>query len=450
MRKTVFQLAWPVVIQNLLMTLMMYVDTFMLGRYDQTSLAAMGVNRPLLMAIRLILMAIAVGTLATVARAFGEANSTNKDLTKTRQQIATSLWSAVLIGLVVSSFGALLAPQLISLYIDKNIQPELWIEAVSYFKIVISAFGFTYIFMVGASILRACGDTRSPMLISLYANLFNIAGNYCLIYGNFGFPRMGIEGAALSTALADVIEGVMFIILIFSKRRVINLKVPSLFKVQWENFKTLFKVSFPAMLEPAILQFGMLIVYSMVTGFGEIAIASHMIVLSIESLSFMPGMGFSIACGALVGQYLGAKRIDLAQSAYRESLKIALLIMTSMGLMFVLIPDYLVRIFVDADKSYEVVKLAALCLVIGAIEEPFIALAMIHQGTLRGAGDTKSTAYVAFIGVWLVRLPVAYLFAIILKMGLVGIWLSMPIDWVARSIAFRILYLKGRWKRIKL
>jgi putative MATE family efflux protein len=450
MRKTVFQLAWPVVIQNLLMTLMMYVDTFMLGRYDQTSLAAMGVNRPLLMAVRLILMALAVGTLATVARAFGEAGSTDKDMTKTRQQAATSIWSGILIGLIISCFGALLAPQLISLYVDKDKQPELWIEAVSYFKIVISAFGFTYIFMVGASILRACGDTRSPMLISLYANLFNIAGNYCLIYGNFGFPKMGIEGAALSTALADVIEGVMFLILIFSRRGVISLNIPSLFKVQWRNFKTLFNVSFPAALEPAILQFGMLIVYSMVTGFGEVAIASHMIVLSIESLSFMPGMGFSIACGALVGQYLGAKRIDLAESAYRESLKIALLIMSSFAVIFFIFPEYLVRIFVDADKSYEVVKLAAVCLMVGAIEEPFIAVAMIHQGTLRGAGDTKSTAYVAFIGVWLVRLPASYLLAVTLEMGLVGIWLAMPLDWLVRSIAFRMLYLKGRWKQIKL
>lgn len=446
MRKTVLNLAWPVVVQNLLMSMMLYVDTIMLGRYNPISLAAMGVNRPILMAIRLILMAIGIGTIATVARAFGECNQE-----KTKQQAVTSIWTGVIIGLVVSVGGFLLAPSMVNIYVDKTTQPELWYEAMSYLRIAISAFGFSYTFLVGSSVLRACGDTRSPMLIAIYVNIFNVIGNYCLIYGNFGFPELGILGSALSTALADVIEGLLFFIIIFSKKSVIRIYLRDLFKVEWNNFKTLLKVSLPAGLEPTIIQIGQLILYyTMIAKLGETAIASHQIVLSIESLSFMPGMGFAIACGALVGQNLGAKRVDLAESAYRESLKIALLIMTSFGILFAVFPQYLVGIFVNASEAPDVAKLGALCLMIGAIEEPLIGWAMIHQGTLRGAGDTKSSAIVAFIGVWVVRLPMAYLFTTVFGWGLVGLWATMPIDWLVRSIAFRILYLKGRWKQIKI
>jgi putative MATE family efflux protein len=446
MRNIVLKLAWPVVLQNLLMTMMLYVDTIMLGRYSQTSLAAMGVTRPLVMSIRIIFMAVAIGTLATVARAFGECNAE-----KTRQQAATSIWTGIVFGVIVSVCGVFAAPYLISIYVDKAIQPELWYQAMIYLKTILSVFGFTYIFLVGSSILRACGDTKSPLLIAIYANLFNIFGNYCLIYGNLGFPEMGIEGAALSTALADVIEGVLFLTIIFLRKdSIVKLKIRHMFQVKVEHFKTLFKVSIPAAVEPALIQIGMLSIYTMVASLGEIAIASHQIVLSIESLSFMPGMGFSVACSALVGQNLGARRIDLAESAYRESLKIAIFIMSVLGLMFILFPGYLVSIFIDSAQSPQVAKLAAVCLMIGAIEEPLIAWAMIHQGVLRGSGDTKSSALVAFVGVWLVRFPIAYLFIKVFGWGLIGLWITMPIDWFARCIVFRMLYLKGRWKRVKM
>jgi len=446
MRTIVLKLAWPVVLQNLLMTMMLYVDTIMLGRYSQTSLAAMGVTRPLAMSIRIILMAVAIGTLATVARAFGECNEE-----KTRQQSAASLWTAIIFGSIISVCGFLTAPYLISIYVDKISQPELWYQATIYLRMFLSAFVFAYIFLVGTSILRACGDTKSPLLISIYANLFNIFGNYCLIFGNLGFPEMGIEGAALSTALADVIEGVLFLAIIFLRKdSIIHLKIRHMFQVQAAHIKTLLKVSIPAAMEPALIQIGMLSIYTMVAALGEVAMASHQIVLSIESLSFMPGMGFSIACSALVGQNLGARRIDLAESAYKESLKIAMLIMSAMGLMFILFPGYLVSIFVDSLQSPDVAKLAATCLMIGAIEEPLIAWAMIHQGVLRGSGDTKSSALVAFVGVWLVRFPIAYLFIKVFGWGLAGLWATMPIDWFARCIVFRVLYLKGRWKRVNI
>jgi len=445
MTQTVLKLAWPVIIQNLLMTMTMYVDTIMLGQVGETAVAAMGVNRPLLMAVRIVLMSISVGTLAIVARAYG-----GNDPARVARQAAASLIVAVIIGISVSLTGFFLAEPLIGIYVNQADYPELYYHAVMYYRITISAFFSSYIFLVGSTIFRACGNTTTPMLIAIYVNIFNVFGNYCLIYGNLGCPALGVEGAALSSALADIIEGVLFCFIVFSKRSCVPLKLRHFFEVKWSSLKTLFRVSLPAVVEPLVIQAGMLVLYKIITSLGPTAIASHQIVLSIESLSFMPGMGLSIACGALVGQYLGAKRVDLAETAYRTSLRLSLIVMTTMGVIFALFPGYLVRLFIDPKNSPDVVTLAATCLMIGAIEEPFIALAMAHQGTLRGAGDTKSSAWVAFIGVWLVRLPLVYLFVKVLGWGLVGVWAMMPVDWMVRAVAFRIMYLKGRWKTIHL
>lgn len=439
MRQRVWQLAWPVVIQYSLMTLMLYVDTIMLGHFSKTSLAAMGVAHRWVMTIRIILMALSIGTIAMVARAYGE-----NDLEKTRINAATALWLGLIIGVVVSLVGVLLAPRLIRVYVE---EPQLVYEATVYIRLVLGVFCFSYLFLVGSSILRGGGDTKTPMLIALCANIFNIIGNYLLIYGRLGLPELGILGAGLATALGRFIEGVLILLSIFSVRSVIPLTFRSLLLVNWNSFKSLFKISLPAAVEPVVMQVGLLLIYRIITGLGETAIASHQILFSIESIAFMPAIGFAVACTTLVGQNLGARRPDLAEASSREAVKIALIIMSAFAIIFVSFPSFLVRIF---TQTPEVIKLGAICLVVSAIEEPFIGWVMIHRATLRGAGDTRSPLLVAFIGTWLVRLPLSYLFAIVLNWGLVGIWVTMPIDWFVRSILYRILYLKGRWKRISL
>ena len=184
------------------------------------------------------------------------------------------------------------------------------------------------------------------------------------------------------------------------------------------------------------------------TVLGDTAMAGHRTAVGIESLAFMPGYGFSVACGALVGQYLGAGRPDRAEEGFRVSAQLAVGVMVTLGVVFLVVPEHIVRFFVPGNPGVE--RAASACLRISALELPFLALAMVLGGALRGAGDTRSPLIVAAIGQWVVRIPLSWLLAIQLGWGIAGAWVTMVVDWGARAAIFWVLWKRGRWKTLKL
>ncbi|MFH1231841.1 MAG: MATE family efflux transporter [Planctomycetota bacterium] len=437
-RRAVIHLAWPVMLQHLLMTIMFLADTIMLGWYSQSALAAVGISGPVTMMVRLTLMCLPIATLAMVARSVGENNPT-----KTNTNAVTSLTIGVVVGSIVSIFGAAFARSVITFFAEPS--SELYQQAVIYLSITLSVFVMNCLFLICTAILRGAGDTRTPLKITIFANLINIIGNYILIYGKLGFPEMGVKGAAIATFISSAIEGLIILIFLFSKKSPVKLSLGNFALVNKRTAKILLQISWPAAIEPLITQFGGILFIKIVASIGQAALATHYVITRIESLSFMPGMGLSIATGALVGQYLGAKKPDLADLSIRESVRFALLIMSFLGIIFALFPSFIIGIFTGDDA---VRFLGVTCLLIAAIEQPFMAYAMVHQGTFRGAGDTVTPLYINFIGVWLIRLPLAYLFVKVFNLGLMGVWMAMPIDWLIRSIIYKIMYQKRRWEKV--
>ncbi|MEW6027174.1 MAG: MATE family efflux transporter [Planctomycetota bacterium] len=437
-RRAVVHLAWPVMLQHLLMSVMFLSDTIMLGWYSQSALAAVGLSGPITMMIRLTLMCIPISATAMVARSVGE-----QDATKTGANAVTALTVAVILGGIISLFGAALAGNIIALFTKPS--SGLYKEAVTYLSITLSAFVMNYLFFVSTAILRGAGDTRTPLMVTIFANCLNIIGDYILIYGKLGFPEMGVKGAAISTFGTSVIEGLILFSFLFSSKSAVRLSFRSFWLVNKTTVKTLLQIALPAALEPMITHLGGLLFLKIVSGLGQASLATHHVILRIESLSFMPGMGLSVATGALVGQYLGARRVDLAGQTCRQSIRFALMIMGLLGLVFLLFPSPVISVFTgDADVR----MLGVLCLMIAAVEQPFLGYAMIHQGTFRGAGDTAIPLYINFIGVWLIRLPIAFVFANVFHWGLAGAWLTMPIDWLVRAVVYNIIFRTGRWQKI--
>lgn len=439
-RAAVIHLAWPVMLQHLLMTMMFMVDTIMLGWYSQSALAAVGISGPITMMVRLTMMCIPIATLAMVARSVGENNPA-----KTNTNAVTSLAIGVVVGSIVSIFGAVFARNVITFFAEPS--SKLYQQAVTYLSITLSVFVMNCLFMICTAILRGAGDTRTPLKITIFANILNIIVNYILIYGKLGFPEMGVKGAAIATFISSAIEGFIIVIFLFSKKSPVKLSLGSFALVNKLTAKILLQISLPAAIEPLITQLGGILFIKIVASIGQAALATHYVITRIESLSFMPGMGLSIATGALVGQYLGAKKPDLADLSIRESVRFALLIMSSLGVLFALFPPFIIGIFTG---DVAVRSLGVTCLWIAAIEQPFLAYAMVHQGTFRGAGDTVTPLYINFIGVWLIRLPLAYLFVKVFNMGLKGVWLSMPIDWLIRAVVYTFFYKKRKWEKINI
>ena len=421
-RKQFIHLVWPVIIQNFLHMLMFNIDTAMVGRLNPVALASMGIAGPVNWTIMMVAMGLSIGTVATVARSWGEKNQE-----KAASFAATSYIMGIFMSVVVSACVIPFCFKIGGLFID---EAEVIRESGRYLRIIYVFFIFTNTSLIASSILQAAGDTRTPMIINGFCNMLNVLGNYLLIFGKGGFPALGLLGAGLSTGICKGIEAIFMTAFLFSPLSRIRMRWATFKMVTKKNMKELLKVSIPAATEPFFVQSGFLMFTKIVAGLGTVAMAANRIALAVESLSFTPGHAFSTACATIVGQKYGERSARGINLAVRQSMKVSFTVMTSIGISFLIIPGLLCRIFTD---DTELIKLASLCLMIGSSEQPFIAVVQILKGTFQGTGDTRRPIIYGSIGVWIPRLFLAYILAIYFKMGLAGIWISTTCDWMVRA-----------------
>jgi putative MATE family efflux protein len=444
LRRDVARQAWPVVLQMLLRTLMFYVDTYMISVVGQEAMAAMGVVGPISHTLVAVISALSVGTIATVARAWGEG-----DRGKQRLEAATATVVALLLGIPLTALGVLILPGMADLFHVPD-SPAVTEMARGYLRIEASIFLFFCLDAAASGILRAAGRTVVPMVATLGANLLNVFLNWIFIYGNLGAPRMGVPGAALATAISFALQGALTFGYLWTPWSPIRLTAASLRGVTRDSVARLVRVSIPAGVEPVILQSGFLAYNKVISLLGLVPMAAHRAAITVESMTFMPAYGFAVAGSAVVGQYLGAGRPDRADAGFRECARLSTWLMSAVGVAFLFFASPLVRIFLREPGAEGTVAVAAMCLAISAFEQPFMALAMALGGGLRGAGDTKSPVIVGMIGVWGVRIPLAWALAFPAGLGLNGIWITMIADWAVRTAIFSVLYRRGSWKTIKL
>jgi putative MATE family efflux protein len=437
----VLKLAWPIILQNLMLVMMNVVDTFMLGRFSVSAIASIGIASPILWTVILLLTSLSTGTIATVSRAVGE-----KNISKQVEDVSASITCALVIGALCAIIGLLFLPYLVSFYfIPEN--PKITSDAELYLLTVVSIAPFIVVESICASIMRSFGDTKTPMIIGGLENGINIIANYLLIFGKLGAPQLGVWGAGIATALSATLGSTTLFILLI-RREPIKSHSKIIKNVTISSIKRLLKISTPAAIQPLIVQVGFLIYVKVVTSLGELPFAAHRTAIIIEQLSFITLQGLSVACSIIVGQSLGARDIKSAEEGFNSAIKLGLRFSLALAILFLAIPGFLMEIFVPNVQN--VINLGALCLMISSIEQPFMWSAGIVEGTLKGAGDTKSPLFVAIVGVWLIRLPLSYLFAITFRMALPGIWIVMIIDWAIRFTLYWVIYKRGKWKSIKL
>jgi len=444
LRREVLRQAWPLVLQNLARTFMFFVDTLMIGRVGRDAMAAMGVVGPISHTLVSILTALSVGTIATVARAWGE-----RDRARQEAEAAAGATLALLAGIPLTLLGVLVLPELARLFPVEGV-PEVTGMAKDFLRFEGAALLFVCLDLAGSGILRGAGATRVTMTAGILANALNVLLNWIFIYGNLGAPRMGVAGAGLATAASMAFQGAVTFGYLWTPASPIRLRAASFRAVGRPALARLLRVTLPAALEPLVLQAGFLVYARVITLLGAAAVAAHRVALAVESLTFMGGYGFVMAGSAIVGQCLGEGRPDKAEAALGTCARLATYTMSAAGLGFLFFAPALVSIFIPPGREAEVAALAAACLAIAGLEQPFMALAMSLAGGLRGAGDTRSPVAVGVVGVWLVRVPVAWALALPLGLGLHGIWITMIVDWAVRALVFRRIVGRARWKAIKL
>ena len=434
--KNIFQITLPAVFDLLAQTLIMAFDMKMVSSLGANAISSVGVGTAGMFALIPALIAVATGTTALLSRAYGA-----DDKIEGKKAFIQSFFIAIPLGIFLTVIFLIFSEQIINLVgnaKDMNLD-----DAILYQNMTVIGFPFLGISIATFYAFRAMGENKIPMIGNTLALVLKLILNFLLIY----LFKWGIFGAALSTTLTRLFSALFSIYLVFySKKNWISLEFKNL-KFDYFTSKRILKVGIPAAAEQLGLRLGMLIFEMMVISLGNLSYAAHKIALTAESISYNLGFAFSFAASALVGQELGKGSSQKALKDGYICTIIAMIVMSTFGLTFFIMPQFLVSLF---TKDKKVIELATTALKIVSICQPFSGASMVLAGSLRGAGDTKSVLLITYLGIFLIRIPITYLFLDVLNFGLAGAWIVMTIDLVIRSSLAFYVFRRGKWRYIEV
>ena len=416
--RAIFDLAWPIMISMLSYTAMSVIDTLFVSRLGTDPLAAVGLAAVLVFFTQSFGAGLMSGTRVLVSQCTGA-----NDL-KTASLLG---WQAIWIGVplgIAMSLLSLAPPDLFYLFGANETVAEY---SDSFFSIRILGAPLVLLNIGISAYFQGRGDTKTPMRATLLGNGINIAMDPLLIFGLWGWPELGVAGAALATISAMLFQ----VCYLFWK------VLPELSKVDHASNARLIKATFDMGVPIGVrymLEMGSFVVFTaMVTHVSPIELAAHIIVVRICSISFMPGHAVSEAAGVLVGQFIGSNRPHLARPVIHSAMKLAVGIMASWGVIFLTIPDLLVLPF---DTEPAVATVATQVLIIAAIFQVFDAIVMAISGGLNGAGDTRWVMVSSLLAAWLIKVPLAYLGTLVLGFGAAGAWCAFTVELFVLSFVF--------------
>ena len=434
----VLKLALPAVGEQMLNMMVGIVDTFLVGHLGAAALAGVGLGNQIIMLATSVFAAIATGTTALVARHSGA-----QEPASANRVFHQSYILGAIVGLLTTAVcfvGARASMQAL------GAQGDVVDLGSTYMRIVVPSLLASAFMFIGNAAMRGAGDTRTPMKVMGVVNVVNIVVAYTLINGVGPFPALGVAGSALGASLGRTSGCLVVISILLRGRAGLHLSRANL-HLDMSQLRRVINVGIPAGMEMLSMRLGMTIFASVVASLGTTAYAAHQVVMSSESLSFMPGFGFGVAAATLVGQGLGARAPQRAENNARLAWGLAVLLMSTMGLLFFAFAGSFMRFFTtDADVIAQ--GIAPLRLI--AIVQPLLATTMVLSGGLRGAGDTRGPFLVTTLGIWLVRLPLGFFLVNNTSLGLTAAWITMILDQFVRSIFFVIRFRSGRWKRLRV
>lgn len=436
MRRQIFRLAWPVVMEMFGIMMVSVLTTAMVGSLGAVSLGAVGLATMVQGSSTMIFASAGTGAVAIIARDAGAGNW---------ERVRVVAGQTVLLGIV---FGAAIgvAGSLASAPALKLIGADPAVAALTgdLLGIMFLFSPFLLVMNIGNAILRGMGDTRMPFLITTFSNIVAVVLNYLLIFG-VGLPELGPYGAAWGCAVSQLV-GALTVVAVLAVHRRIRLNPQLVFRYRPEAVAAILAVSIPAGGEQLALQSGRIVFTFMLASVGAVQFAAHQVALQAESISFMPGFGLSVAVMTLTGVNLGRGLPHRAVQYVWETNKIAIWGMTVMGIALVIFARPLTAMFIQ-DPA--VVEWGAACVMIAALEQPTIAITYALGGALRGAGDTRWPMYVTTIGVWVVRMPLIYIFIVLLKCDITIAWYITAGDFLLRSIVLWQRFAGRKWQTIK-
>jgi putative MATE family efflux protein len=438
LRRRVLALSWPVIIENLLQSLIGFVDTALVGHLGTDALAGVGGAQQIVWLVTTALSAVMMGATVLVAHAIGA----QKPAEARRVFKQALVLSTVIAAVLTTGLYALADPAVRLLGLDAQAAAD----GILYLQISALTLPVLVGMFTGSAVLRGAGDTRTPMFITLVINGINAVAAWWMIYGFGPIPAMGVAGSAWAAGVARLIGCLLLAWVFLRPGQVLNLGGVG-WRFDFGLVKRMLNIGLPTAAEQFMLSFGITLYGIMVIGLGTDVYATQRASMMIVMMAFLPGFGFAMAATTLVGQAMGAGKRHQAEEGTWIAARWCMLLMGAVGAVFGLFGEPLMHLFSD-DPA--VTRLGGAVLFIACWNQPFMALGQVLAGGLRGAGDTRYPMLVTMFSVWGVRLPVGWLLGIALGWGLQGIYLGYVLDTVVRAGLVWWRWRQGRWKAIRV
>ena len=448
MAAVILSLAWPTMLEQLMQTAVQYIDTAMVGTLGTQATAAVGATSTVSWVIGSSTSALGIGFLSFIARAYGAGS---------REEAKRASAQAALVVLMIGTLFTVLClscAKLIPVWmqVDETIRPL----TAQYFAILYSPMLFRTATTVFGMVLRAAGDTKTPMKVGVGVNIMNVVLNFLLIYPTrririlgLRIPMIGagwgVVGAAVASAAAFAVGGIWITVVLW-RHPAISPRGQT-FKPDMEILRPCLKVALPNMLQRFGTSLGYVAFASMVNSIGEVATAAHTIANTVESAFYIPGYGMQTAAATLAGNAYGAGDNKRMRELGNMFLPIEVVLMIFSGGMLFIFAPALVDIFSD---SQEVITLGSTVLRMVALSEPFYGVSIIVEGMMQGVGKTKIPFIFNIIGMWGVRIIGTYICTQLLHMGLVSAWACMIAHNMLLFVLFLATYATGKWNPLNI
>jgi len=438
-------LALPVLGEQFLHLLVGLVDTYLAGTVSAEATAAIGLATTVVWLVNLLFSFVGTGATALVARHAGMGEPA-----KANHFSNQSISLALVLG-VLAAVGIWLAAPLLPRFLGWT--GESGRLATLYLRIDCWGYLLYSLTFIGAACWRGMGDTRTPLYVMAVVNAWNILCAFSLRFGWGPLPEMGVVGIPLGTVMARFLGGTVVIVLLIKGRgglRIIRREL----RLQTESVARLFRVGIPAGLDGLLLWCGQIlfvkIVSMLATGEQQAVImAAHFVGIRVEALSYLPAYAWATAAATMVGQSLGANRPGRAmRSGHLAALQGAVMCFAMSVIYFVFAPQIY---YVFSSEDFErVAAVGVPALRALAFFQVPLALMIIYVNALRGAGDTRWPLLFTVVGMLAIRLPLAYLFGVVLDGGLIGAWVGMFGDLTARAILSTVRFARGQWVKTQV
>ena len=435
--KHLLRLAGPIILSYILQDAFNIIDMIFVGRLGPGAIAAVGVSGNLLRLIGVFALGISTGAGIMVAQYLGA-----RDRVQAERIAMQSILLAVFFSICVTLVGYPLAePGLLAV---RMVDPEVLSLGTTYMHIVLIGISTMFVSMTLGSIFRAGGDAVTPMIVLVFSTLINIGLDPLLIFGLWGFPKLGVAGSAYATLIGRGVGVILLLYLCWIGRAPVSLRSVQ-FRADFTDMFAILRLGVYSSMQGFWRHFSRLGFLWVIGPYGKTVVAAYTICMRLRILVMNPGFGIANSVAPLVGQNLGANQMDRAEKSTRVANILGATIMAVIGVLFLIFPETFIRIFTP-DKH--VIETAAIYLRFLAPTFGFIAFSLVLGKALNGAGDTFSPMVITLGSQLVVGLGLVIILSHLI--GLNGVWIGIALSNIVQGIAMWLWYHTGKWKTIRI